>query len=85
MDKHRGHDEDPGEAETPLHFYLPAEQEAGTYAHAVAIWHTAHDFTLDFAATQQAEPADRGDPEGPLIVPACVVAGCEFRRASCSA
>src|SRR5205814_10340826 len=28
--------------------YVPDDLEAGVYASAVTVWHTAHDFTLDF-------------------------------------
>jgi hypothetical protein len=28
---------------------VPPEQEGGAYAHYLNVWHTAHEFTLDFA------------------------------------
>ena len=35
-------------------FYVPPAHEAGTYAHAVAVWYTTYDFTIDFAALPEA-------------------------------
>lgn len=62
--------DDPG---IPLRFYLPPEMEEGAYAHTVAVWHTAYDFTMDFAVTQLAQPSDPEDSESPPVVPARVV------------
>lgn len=53
---------------------LPPELEGGVYANLLNVWHTAHEFTLDFAATL---PAQRGPGEGGeemLRVPAKVTA-----------
>ena len=66
-------DEDAPEV-APLQFYVPPEQEAGVYAHAYAIWHTAYDFILDFAVTQLAQATDPEDPDAGHVVPARVVA-----------
>lgn len=67
-------DEDgPAESGIPLQFYVPPEMEAGAYAHTIAVWHTAYDFTLDFAVTQFAQPSDPNDPDSPSVVPARVV------------
>jgi uncharacterized protein DUF3467 len=44
------------------------------YAHTVAVWHTAYDFTIDFAVTQLVQPSDPTDPDSQMIVPARVVA-----------
>ncbi len=34
---------------------VPGELEAGAYANFMAVWHTPHEFTLDFAVTQPAQ------------------------------
>jgi Protein of unknown function (DUF3467) len=69
---------DGGEADesggAPVSFYVPPDQEAGVYANTVAVWHTAYDFTIDFAATQLPQQTDRGNPESSWVVPARVVA-----------
>jgi hypothetical protein len=57
-----------------LQFYVPPEEEAGTYAHAFSVWASVYDFTLDFAVAQPPEPSDPDDPESPPVVPARVVA-----------
>jgi hypothetical protein len=44
--------------------------ETGVYANLLSVWHSQHEFTLDFAATMPAEP--RGD--GDIVQPARVVA-----------
>jgi hypothetical protein len=65
-------DDDP--EETPgVRFYVPPEQEAGTFAETVAVWHTPYDFVIDFALVQLAQPSDPADPASPLEVPARVV------------
>lgn len=56
-------------ATTPqFEFRIDPEIEGGTYANFVVVWHTAHEFTLDFAATLPAENRDEG-----VVVPARVV------------
>ena len=45
-----------------VHFYAPPEVEAGAYANAMQVWHTKHDFMLDFAVTERIE-ADSDEPE----------------------
>lgn len=32
-------------------FRVPDELQAGRYANMLGVWHTAHDFTLDFSVT----------------------------------
>jgi len=56
-----------------VRFIVPPEQEAGAYANTFAIWHTAYDFTIDFAASQMPERRDPDDPESPVVVPCRVV------------
>ena len=37
--------------------HVPDDQAAGQYANLLNVWHTAHEFTLDFATTMPAEGA----------------------------
>ena len=41
---------------------VPPDLEAGVYANFLGVWHSAYEFTLDFATTQPARPAE-DDPE----------------------
>ena len=56
--------------EAVFEIQVPSEQEVGEYANFLAVWHSPHDFTLDFAVTGQAE--ESGD--GKVKVPCRVVA-----------
>jgi hypothetical protein len=47
---------------------VPEELEGGVYANGAGVWHTPHEFTLDFFSTQPPSSAD-GD-----VLPARVVA-----------
>ena len=47
---------------------------AGTYANFLGVWHTAHEFTLDFAVTQPASIAQTPDGQAVTRVPCQVVA-----------
>lgn len=51
-------------------FHLPAELQAGSYANMVSVWHTGHEFTLDFAVTLPPSPNE----QGAMVVPCEVVA-----------
>ncbi len=52
---------------------VPPEQEGGRYANFLSVWHTQHEFTLDFAVLQPTVlPADEPPPEE-VTVPAKVV------------
>ena len=57
-----------------LDITVPAEQEVGVYANLLAIWHTADEFTLDFAVKQPSEVRDTADGGQEVHVPARVVA-----------
>ncbi|MEX2423409.1 MAG: DUF3467 domain-containing protein [Acidimicrobiia bacterium] len=48
----------------------PDDQEAGAYSNVLAIWHTPHEFTLDFAVTLP----PMQDAQGNVTVPARIVA-----------
>ena len=66
--------EERDENDVPLRFFTEPGAEAGVYAHTVAVWHTAYDFTLDFAVTELMQPSNPADPESPPEVPARIVA-----------
>lgn len=57
----------------PMRFEIqvPDELREGSYANFLSVWHTQHDFTLDFAVTDQ--PVPSGDSESEVIVPCRVV------------
>lgn len=59
----------------PLHFAidLPAELEGGVYANVLAAWHSAYEFTLDFASTGPVQPRDEADPAAGYEVPCRIV------------
>jgi hypothetical protein len=67
-------DEPDDEQAARFDLQVPPEVESGVYANFLNVWHTAHEFTLDFATTLPAEPAedDRGEPL--VRVPARVTA-----------
>lgn len=48
-------------------------QNAGVYANFLGVWHTAHEFTLDFAVTQPASLAQTPDGQTVTRVPCQVV------------
>ena len=52
---------------------LPPELAGGVYANFLAVWHTRHEFTLDFCSTQPMEQEDPDDPGSPVQVPSVVV------------
>ena len=39
---------------------VPPEVEAGVYSNLLAVWHTAYEFTLDFAVTEPGQPSEAG-------------------------
>ena len=56
---------------TEFAFTVPPELAAGRYANLLAIWHTAHEFTLDFSVTM---PVEGTGTESASVVPCEVVA-----------
>jgi hypothetical protein len=52
-------------------FFVPRVVEPGVYANQFAVWHTEHEFTLDFAVPKPPGDAEGRDDVGPL--PARVV------------
>jgi uncharacterized protein DUF3467 len=57
---------------TNFQIVIPPELEGGVYANFLAAWHTAHEFTLDFSATQPPQASPEGDEA--LNIPCRVVA-----------
>ncbi len=60
----------------PLHFEFSISDDlaAGSYANFLGVWHTAHEFTLDFAVTQPPGQAQAADGQTVTRVPCQVVA-----------
>jgi hypothetical protein len=56
---------------TPANFGLqvPPDVEAGVYSNFLGVWHSGHEFTLDFATTQ---PSRVGE-DGTVVIPCLVV------------
>ncbi|HYJ60975.1 MAG TPA: DUF3467 domain-containing protein [Actinomycetota bacterium] len=50
-------------------FQLPTHLAAGVYANLLGVWHTGHEFTLDFATTQPAQQVE----DGVVVIPATIV------------
>ena len=46
--------------QTEFEIQVPPEHEVGAYANFLMVWHTPHEFTLDFAVTQPSQPAESG-------------------------
>jgi hypothetical protein len=46
----------------PIAFRVPDDLQAGAYANLLAVWHTAHEFTLDFAVSGMPQSAGEGQP-----------------------
>ncbi len=61
-------------ADQDVHFEVrvPSEQEPGVYANVLTVWHTAHEFTLDFSAALPAQPTEQPDGSSQVVQP-CLV------------
>jgi len=46
--------------QTEFEIQVPPENEAGEYANFLMVWHTPHEFTLDFAVMQPSQAGDTG-------------------------
>jgi Protein of unknown function (DUF3467) len=67
--------EQPAEGrESNFQVQVPPELEGGVYANFLSVWHTGHEFTLDFSATQPPQRLDPDEPSSPVNVPCRVVA-----------
>jgi hypothetical protein len=53
--------EPPANPRMALETHADPALEAGSYANALAIWHTAHEFTFDFLVTSSPPQPVRGD------------------------
>jgi hypothetical protein len=62
------------ERESNFQVQVPPELEGGAYANFLSVWHTGHEFTLDFSATQPPQVMDPEDPASAITVPCRVVA-----------
>jgi hypothetical protein len=67
-------EQEPPPAEATFQLNVPPELEGGSYANLLSVWHTAHEFTLDFSATQPAQPVNPDDPASGVLIPCRVVA-----------
>ncbi len=63
----------PNQPNIDYEIQVPSELAGGTYANFLTVWHSGHEFTLDFAVTQQVVPEDPEDPEASLTLPCRVV------------
>jgi Protein of unknown function (DUF3467) len=52
-----------------LEVRVPPELESGSYANIVGVWHSPHEFTLDFSISLPAAPAEGGS----MVIPCQVV------------
>ncbi len=59
---------------------VPEGERGGVYANFLSVWHTPHEFTLDFAATQPPQRSDPADENSPFVVPCHVVARVRIPR-----
>jgi hypothetical protein len=66
--------EGPSRREVQYRVDIAPEDQGGVYANFLAVWHTAHEFTLDFCGLQPPQPLDPEDETSPLVVPSRVVA-----------
>jgi hypothetical protein len=51
----------------PASLHMPDELASGVYASMAAVWHTEHEFTLDFFV--QATPGAVNDENGQTVIP----------------
>ncbi len=58
----------PSDSPMEFDFRVPPEVEAGVYANLLAVWHTAYEFTLDFAVAERAQPSETGVKVPCLVV-----------------
>lgn len=47
---------------------VPPEEEGGTYSNFLSVWHTGHEFTFDFCATQPVQETEEGPVLGCRVV-----------------
>src|SRR5690349_7101232 len=61
------------EREITFRVDVPETELGGSYANFLSVWHTSHEFTLDFSATQPGQEEVPGDETSPIVVPCRVV------------
>jgi hypothetical protein len=66
-------DSEPPPTEIYYDIVLPEDLQPGEYANFLTVWHTGHEFTLDFSATQPTQPVPKEDGSVRLRVPCRVV------------
>lgn len=64
------------EGQGPFRFEIsaPTELEQGSYANFLSVWHTPHEFTLDFATTMPTQSVETPSGDQETVVPCRVVA-----------
>ena len=65
--------EDPPPREVQYRVDIAPEDQGGEYANFLAVWHSPHEFTLDFCGLQPGQPADPEDETSPFVLPCRVV------------
>jgi hypothetical protein len=60
-----------GDSGPTIRVEVPDGEVNGRYANFLTVWHTPHEFTLDFGVIQ---PAEVDDDDGTTVVPCPVVA-----------
>lgn len=53
---------------------ITEQDEGGVYANILSVWHSPHEFTLDFAASLPANQVDGPDGQMQVVIPSRVVA-----------
>lgn len=53
----------PEQPDVSLELVVPPEEEAGRYSNLLSVWHTQHEFTLDFAVLPQPTVVEEGTTE----------------------
>ena len=57
----------PGNPRMSFETHADPDLQAGSYANALAIWHTAHEFTFDFFVSSQ-PPAEARTADGEVVI-----------------
>jgi Protein of unknown function (DUF3467) len=61
------------EPHVEINVEVPPEQEIGVYANFLSVWHSPHDFTLDFGVTLQAQLREGSTDERTVVLPTRIV------------
>jgi hypothetical protein len=64
----------PSEPQQRIELRIGEDMEGGVYANMLGVWHSAFEFTLDFAATLPVQPGEDERGNATVDVPARVVA-----------